>query len=141
MSWVAMTEAYVLAAMPSEIRPEYDSWIVANPAKSGRLVEILEGVVADFRTGLTANPSVVMDSETDTLPERCPLHALAIIFYYLALEIGLSINMSAQTAFINAEVYMRQLYTSDAIVDRDALGQSPSYSTEIERDARTLALA
>ena len=138
MSWVAITETFVLAAMPSEVKPEYEAWILANPDKSDRLGEIIDSVVADFRAGLSANPSVVMDSETDTLPERCIQHALAIVFYYLSLEIWLSINMSAQTAFINAEVYMRKLYTSDAVVDRDSIGETPSYEPDVTRESRAL---
>ena len=140
MTWVALTEAFVLAAMPTEIRPEYDAWLVANPAKADRLGEIIDSVVADFRTGLGANPSMVMDAETDTVPERCVQHALTVIFYHLTLEMGISINMSAQTAFINAETYLRRLYLSDAVVDRDAVGQTPSYEADVERSARTLAL-
>jgi len=141
MSWITVNEAYVLAAMPSELESEYATWIVANPDKADRLTEIAGSVVADFRTGLGANPSVVMESGDDTLPERCVRHCLMIIFYHLSLEMGISINMSAQTAFINAEVYMRQLYTSDAVVDRDAVGQTPSYSPEVARDSRALTLA
>jgi len=141
VTWVDLTEAFVLAAMPTEIRPAYDAWIVSNPAKADRLGEIVASVVADFRTGLAANPTMVMDDETDTLPERCVQHALTAVFYHLTLEMGLSVNMSAQTAFINAETYLRGLYTSDAVVDRASIGDSPSYNPDVERAARSLALA
>ena len=140
MSWVTVDEAYVLAAMPTEIESGYSSWVVANPGKAERLGEITGNVVADFRTGLSANPSVAMDSDEDTLPERCLQHALTIIVYHLSLEMGVSINMSAQTAFINAETYLRNLYTSEAVVDRDAVGDTPSYNPNMQRAARTLAL-
>ena len=140
MAWVALTEAFILAAMPSEIRPEYDAWLVANPAKSDRLGEIIDSVVADFRAGLSANPSVVLDDAADTVPERCVQHALTVVVYHLTLEMGISINMSAQTAFINAQTYLRRLYLSDAVVDRGAVGQTPSYETDVDRSARALAL-
>ena len=140
MSWVTVNEAYVLAAMPSEIDDRYTAWLGQNPGKADRLGEITDSVLADFRTGLNANPSVSMDAGEDTLPERCLQHALTIIVYYLSLEMGLSINMSAQRAFINAEIYMRQLYTSEAVVDRDAVGQTPSYNADVARAERTLAL-
>ena len=81
-----------------------------------------------------------MDDETDTLPERCVQHALTVVFYHLMLEMGLSVNMSAQTAFINAQVYMRQLYKSDAVVDRESVGDTPSYSTDDEHPVRLLTL-
>lgn len=137
MAWIAFTEAYVLAAMPSEIEARYATWIL-DPDKAGRLAEIISSVVADFRAGLAANPNIVMDSASDTLPERCLQHALVIVFYHLVLEMGVSVNMSAQTAFINAETYMRQLYHSDAVVDREAVGETPSYGAADARQVRTL---
>ena len=140
MTWVTFSEAFVLGAMPTEIRSAYDAWLSANPAKADRFGEIIDSVVADFRTGLAANPSMVMDDETDTLPERCVQHALTVVFYHLMLEMGLSVNMSAQTAFINAQVYMRQLYKSDAVVDRESVGDTPSYSTDDEQPVRLLTL-
>ena len=137
MAWVAVTEAYVVAAMPSEIRAKYDAWIV-DPEKAGRLAAILGSVLADFRTGLSANATVVMDSAVDTVPERCVQHVLTVIFYHLTLEMGLSVNMSAQTAFINAETYLRQLYTSVAVLDREAAAGTPSYGEAACRPARAL---
>jgi len=141
MSWVTVSEAYVLAAMPTELGSQYSAWITTNPDKADRLSDIVRSVVADFRAGLGANPTVVMEASDDTLPERCVQHCLMIVFYHLALEMGVSINMSAQTAFINAEVYMRQLYSSDAIIDRDSVGQTPSYSANTSRAARALTCA
>ena len=139
MAWVAFNEAYVLAGMPSELDGEYSAWLAANPGKASRLGEIMASVLADFRTGLSANPSVVMDAGEDTLPERCLQHALTIVIYHLALEMGLSINMSAQRSFLSASTYLRGLYTSDAVVNRDGLGETPSYSGEVDRAARVLA--
>jgi hypothetical protein len=140
MSWFTVNEAYILSAMPSEIEGKYTTWLAENPDKAGRLGEIAGSVVADFRAGLSANPAVEMDSGEETLPERCLQHAVTVIVYHLSLEIGVSINMSAQTAFINAQTYMRNLYTSDAVVDRDAVGDTPTYNADVERAARTLAL-
>lgn len=141
MSWVAFNEAYVLEAMPTELGPVYGTWIAQHPQKADRLRAIARTVTADFRTGLSANPWVTMDPETDRLPERCVRHALTAVFYHLSLEMGLSINMSAQTAFINAEVYMRRLYTSQAVVDGETRGQSPAFNADTARAARRLAVA
>ncbi len=139
MDWIEFTEVYVLAAMPTDMRTAYDAWVVAHPGKEGRLAEIAGQVLADFRSGLSANPSVVMEADEDLLAERCVPHALTIVFYNLMLEMGLAINMSAQTAFSNAEVYLRRLYESDEILDGAAMSQTPSYESEIEREARLLA--
>ena len=138
MAWIEFDESYVLAAMPSEMEAPYGTWIT-DPGKTGRLAEIVGSVLADFRTGLSANPNVAIDSASGTLPERCLQHALTIVFYHLGLEMGLSVNMSAQTAFINAETYLRQLYTSDAVVDGEEVGETPWYGPAADRPARTLA--
>jgi hypothetical protein len=139
MGWIAFDGAYVLAGLPTEIAALYDQWIIDNPEKADRLGEIVDSVVADFRTGLSANPSVTLDAGENTLPERCVQHALTIVTYHLALEVGLSINMSAQRSFVAAQTYLRDLYKSDAVVNRDSESGVPSYSVDTERMARTLA--
>ena len=137
MDWVTVDETYVVAAMPTEIRARYDTW-AADPVKAARFAAIVRSIVDDFRTGLSANPSVEME-DGDTLPERCLEHALTVIFYHLALEMGISINMSAQTAFINAQTYMRQLYTSKAVVDGEKRSETPSYAAPDRGVARVMA--
>ncbi len=136
MGWVRVNEGYILGAMPSELGPVYSGWVSAHPGKAGRLGEIAGSVIADFRAGLGANPTVVMDPEGDALPERCVKHCLVIVFYHLALEMGVSVNMSAQTAFINAEVYMRQLYLRTNVVERGFAGANPSYRADAMRRLR-----
>jgi len=139
MGWIAFDEAYVLAGLPTEIGGLYEQWLVDNPEKADRLGEIVDSVVADFRTGLSANPSITLDAGENTLPERCVQHALMIVTYHLALEMGISINMSAQRSFLTAQTYLRDLYKSDAVVNRDGDSGFPSYSGETERPARALA--
>jgi len=138
MAWTAVNEAYVLGAMPSDLGAEYSGWLTRNPGKASRLSEIAASVVADFRAGLSANPSLAMEPGEDTVPERCLQHVSTIVFYHLAMEMGISINMSAQTAFIRAEAYLRSLYTSEAVIDRDTVGQTPSYNPVTERNERVL---
>ncbi len=140
MSWIPVDEAYVRDAMPTELASHYETWIWKNPDKSGRLAEIISSVVADFRTGLRSNATVVMDPAGNTLPGRGVRHALTIIFYNLSLEMGFEVDRATQTALINAEIYARQLYTIDAVIDRDALGQTPSYQGKAFRPVRTLRL-
>ena len=139
MSWVAINESYVLAGLPTEIGGLYNQWLVDNPGKADRLGEIIDSVVADFRTGLSANPSVTLDAAEDTLPDRCLQHALTVVTYHLALEMGVSINMSAQRGFLTAQTYLRDLYKSDAVVNRDGEAGVPTYSGETARAARALA--
>ncbi len=139
VSWVRVDESYVLGAMPSELIGPYGTWTTSHPDKSGRLAEITQGVVSDFRTGLNSNPTVVMAPGADELPERAVRHALNIIFYNLALEMGLTINYSAQQGFINAEIYARQLYSTDALIDPDRMSDTPLYRRNVQREARALA--
>jgi hypothetical protein len=141
VEWTEFNETYVLGAMPTDVRAAYDKWLAAHPEKSGRLVEIIGQVVADFRSGLSANPNVVMEPGDSMLAERCVPHALTVVIYYLMLEMGMAVNMSAQTAFNNAQVYLRKLYTSDEVVDGAGVSRSPSYETGIEREARVIGCA
>ena len=124
--WIELGEGYVLGAMPSDVGAAYASWIAAKPEKAGRLAVIVGQVLADFRTGLSANPNVVMDADETKLEVRCVPHALATVVYHLMMEMGLSINMSGMTAFNNAQVYLRRLYTSDEVL-AGAVSASPSY--------------
>ena len=139
VAWVRVDAAYVLGAMPTELAGPYSAWIAGDPGKAERLAAITRGVVADFRTGLRSNPTVVMAPGVDELPERAVRHALNIIYYNLGLEMGLSINYSAQQGFVNAEIYVRQLYTSEALIDPERLSDTPSYRRQVQREARALA--
>ena len=130
MTWIEVNEAYALGAMPSEVRTAYDKWLVSYPGKAGRLSAVCGQVVADFRTGLGSNPNMVMEDGDAMVPSQCVPHATTIVFYHLMLEMGVAVNVSAQTAFINAEVYLRRLYLSDAQVEGAVVSRSPSYSTD-----------
>ncbi len=136
-AWIKFSETYVLGAMPSDVATAYGAWLTAHPAKAGRLGEIVGQVLADFRTGLSANPNVPMDEDETKLEIRCVPHALASVVYHLMMEMGLSINMSGMTAFNNAQVYLRRLYTSDEVLS-GAVSLSPSYVTGVQRPERAL---
>ncbi|MDD5706467.1 MAG: hypothetical protein PHR35_11105 [Kiritimatiellae bacterium] len=135
--WVEFTETYVLAAMPSDVSLAYTAWIGAHPEKAERLEAIAGQVLADFRSGLSANPYIEIDEDEGKLLERCVPHALTTVIYHLMLEMGMSVNMSAQTAFNNAQVYLRRLYLSDEALDGGG-GGTPAYKTGIEREERVL---
>ncbi len=136
--WSTFDEAYVLGALPSDVGSAYAAWIAANPGKSQRLGLIVEQVRADFRGGLSANPNGTMDPDPETLHPRCVPHALTVVVYHLTLEMGLPINTSAQTAFINAQVYLRRLYTSEVALLDGAVSRSPSYRPGPERPPKSL---
>jgi hypothetical protein len=135
--WIEFSETYVLGAMPSDVATAYGVWLTAHPAKAGRLGEIVGQVLADFRTGLSANPNVTMDADAAKLEVRCVPHSLTTVIYHLMLEMGLSVNMSAQTAFNNAQVYLRRLYTSDEVLDAE-VSRTPSYVTGVRHAPRAL---
>ena len=135
--WIEFNEAYVLAALPTDVRTAYNAWIVANPAKAGRLEEMVGPVLADFRTGLSANPNVQMDADETKLEIRCVPHALSTVVYNLMMEMGLSVNMSGMTAFNNAQVYLRRLYLSGEVLS-GAVSRTPSYVADVEREGRAL---
>ena len=127
--WIEFDEAYVLGALPSDVATAYGAWLTAHPAKAGRLEAMIGQVLADFRTGLSANPNVQMDADETKLEVRCVTHALATVVYHLMMEMGLSVNMSGMTAFNNAQVYLRRLYLSDEVLS-GAVSRTPSYRAE-----------
>ena len=135
--WIEFSLAYVLAALPSDVRAAYDAWLTANPGKAGRLEAIVGQVLSDFRSGLSANPNVAVDPDPALLHVRCVPHAQTVVVYHLTLEMGLPINTSAQTAFNNAQVYLRRLYTSDEVLDAE-VSRTPSYVTGVERPERRI---
>ena len=135
VEWIEFGEGYVLGALPSDVGTAYGAWIAAKPDKAGRLAVIVGQVLADFRTGLSANPNVAVDADETKLEIRCVPHALASVVYHLMMEMGLSINMSGMTAFNNAQVYLRRLYTSDEVFS-GAVSLSPSYVTGVQRPER-----
>ena len=51
MSWVSVNEAYVLAAMPSELGPVYATWLVDHPEKAERLWELRRRVIEQVAAG------------------------------------------------------------------------------------------
>ena len=54
-------ETYVLGALPSDVGAAYAAWIAAKPDKAERLAVIVGQVLADFRTGFSANPNVPLE--------------------------------------------------------------------------------
>jgi hypothetical protein len=54
------------------------------------------------------------------------------------MEMGMTVNMSGMTAFNNAQVYLRRLYTSDEVLDA-VVSRTPSYVTGVRRVPRALA--
>jgi hypothetical protein len=72
--WIEFSETYVLGAMPLDVATAYGAWLTAHPAKAGQLGEMVGQVLADFQTGLSANPDVQMEL-------RCVPHALSTAVY------------------------------------------------------------
>ena len=59
--WIEFGEGYALGALPSDVGAAYAAWIAAKPDKAERLAVIVGQVLADFRTGLSANPNVPLE--------------------------------------------------------------------------------
>jgi hypothetical protein len=51
--------------MPSDVGTAYGAWLASHPEKAGRLAAVVGQVLADFRTGLSANPHVRVDDRYD----------------------------------------------------------------------------
>ena len=124
--WIEFGEGYVLGALPSDVGAAYAAWLTAHPAKAGRLGEIVDQVLADFRTGLSANPNVPMDEDETKLEIRCVPHALASVVYHLMMEMGLSINMSGMAQGMTLAALPG--YDALAAVEEAVAGEVPVYA-------------
>jgi hypothetical protein len=109
VTWIVVDAAYVLGAMPTALRAEYDAWLVANPAKAGRLAAIVSGVVAGFRDCLNRDPSVDVSTSASYLADHCTRHAVIISCYLVALEMGTVLGLDMQLAYAESEKYLRWL--------------------------------
>jgi hypothetical protein len=139
MNWIVLNEAKALADFPTDLKPDYDAWLVANPAKSGRLAQIVADAVAEFRDAILSNPANQLDADTTKMPESCVRPAEVIIFNTLANEMGHAQSSADVQAMTRAELFLRQIgYGHFSAKGEGAPEPSPSYTTEIPHIERSL---
>lgn len=140
MNWIALNETKVLADMPTDLRPLYDAWIVANASKAGRLAEITAGIVAEFRDAIATNPANRLDADATKIPESCIRSAEVLIFGALQNEMGHKLSTDDAQAMTRAEILLRQIGYQHFIAGTGTATNEPSpyYTTETQHPERTL---
>ena len=140
MAWVTLDEARVLADFPTDLRPLYDAWLLANTEKAGRLAELTAGVVAEFRDAIAANPANRLDPDTGKVPESCLRSAEALITGALQNEMGQRLSVDDAQAMTRAEILLRQVGYAHFAIGGGAQADEPSphVSSQFQQSERAL---
>ena len=138
MEWVLLNEAKILSDFPTDLKPVYDAWLVANPDKSGRLVEIISEVAAEFRSAIAVTPANVLDTDPQKLPENCIRSAEVIVYGTLQNEMGTEMSTADAQAMTRAEIFLRQIGYGHFSIEDEAEEPSPHYVMPETETARSL---
>jgi hypothetical protein len=129
MDWIILVEATVTAHLPTDLHAEYLTWLTAHPDKAGRLAELTANVVAEFRDNIRSNPGNTLDPDAAKIPQSCLRHAESIIFFQLAMEMGVDLDTEGNQSMTRADIFLRQItykrFTTSG--GEQAEGPSPSY--------------
>ena len=128
MSWPLITSDSIQSAFSPTLLTDYQQWLVAHPGKAGRLDEIIEMVVSEFRAALASNPDNTLDGTEGTLPPSCVRHATNIIIFQLKNEMDKILTEAENAAAIRADVFLRGIWMESIPAAKTTNTQSPSYS-------------
>ncbi|HMP76847.1 MAG TPA: hypothetical protein PKE12_11200 [Kiritimatiellia bacterium] len=129
MNWVTLDEAAVLAAMPSDLAAHYAVWLTEYPDKAGRLAELTANTVTEFRDAIRSNPANSLNPDPATIPQSAVRHAQSIIYFQLAMEMGLDIDTEGTQSMTRADMFLRQIaYKHFTATSGEVPGPSPSYT-------------
>jgi hypothetical protein len=125
--WPEVTQQSILSALSPTSAADYQQWLVDNPGKDGRLDEIIDLVVAEFRAALASNPENDLDETDGTLPPSCLRHATNTIVFRLKYEMGQILSETENAAAIRADVFLRGIWMTSIPAGKSVSTQSPSY--------------
>ncbi len=126
MDWIPVNEALALADFPTDIRQPYDQWLTDNPDKAGRLAELIANTRAEFRDALAGNPINVLDPDPEKVPQSCIRSLLALVFFQLQVEMGLSVSEERQQAMTRADLFLRQIAYQHFVARPSGVNREPS---------------
>jgi len=130
LDWIILDAVTVTAHLPADLADQYATWLAANPDKSGRLAEIVANTVAEVRDNIRSNPANTLDADESKVPQSCVRHAENIIFFQLAMEMGLDIDTEGNQSMTRADIFLRQIsfkrFTTSG--GEAAASPSPSYA-------------
>lgn len=129
MEWVEIKIADILAHMPTDVKGRYESWLVSNPDRAGRLLQIMDNTIREFRDNLKSVPANIVDPRETWVPQSAVRHFETIVYFTLAMEMGLPIDSAALGARYAADIFLRQILMGRYKVTNEAAGApSPRYS-------------
>ena len=99
--------------MSPALYASYQQWLDDNPGKTDRLEGIINQVIAEYRSAMTANAAPV-PSSNKAIHQSCVRHAQTTIIFELKKEIGLTPSESENASAIRADVFPSQ-YKGDAL--------------------------
>ena len=138
MEWITLDETKVLEDFPTDLEPQYDAWLAANPDKSARLADITASTVAEFRDAIASNPSNHLDEDEEKIPASCLRSAEVIIYNSLANEMGLTLSSDDAQAMTRAEIFLRQIGYKHFVTTGDGDEETPYYSITDDETERAL---
>lgn len=109
MIWVEITLADVIAHLPTDIKARHDEWVATYPDKSGRLAEITANTIREFRDAIKSNPANIVDPRETWLPQSAVRHVESLIIFNIAMEMGITIDSSGNSARSAADIFLRQI--------------------------------
>ena len=128
MSWSLVTTEIIQSAFSPAFAADYQQWLVANPGKQGRLDEIVDMVVSEFRAALASNPDNTLDETEGALPPSCLRHATNIISFQLKNEMDKTLTEAENGAAIRADVFLRGIWMGSIPAAKTTHTQNPSYT-------------
>lgn len=142
MIWVEITLADVIAHLPTDIKARHDEWLVTYPDKAVRLATLTDNTIREFRDAIKSNPVNVVDSRETYLPQSAVRHAESIIIFNLAMEMGVDIDSSGNSARTSADVFLRQIPYGrwNTTTEGDDYLPSPHFTVPVRSDFTGRAL-
>ena len=109
MEWVEIKIEDILAHMPTDVKIRYDSWLCDHPEKAGRLFELTDNALREFRDNLNSVPENIVDPRETWVPQSAVRHLETIVLFTLTMEMGLPIDSAAIGARYSADIFLRQI--------------------------------
>jgi hypothetical protein len=142
MIWIEFTVEEVEAHLPTDLRALYDNWIASYPEKAHRLEELTSNTLREFRDALKSVATNRVDPRETYLPQSAIRHAENIVIFTLAMEMGVQLTTSANSARTSADVFLRQLPLGRwTATTEDAVLPSPLFVIPDQLPAYTRVLA
>jgi hypothetical protein len=107
--WTELTVEKVKAVLPTDMDNLYRSWIEGNPAKGGRLDELVATTVEAFREAVRTQRWVVMPENPAMIPATGYQHAVNLVVFNLGMEMGVQFAPEVYSLHTQANIWLRMV--------------------------------